>query len=93
MAAELSFTRAAKNLHYAQSTVTTQIKNLEEAVGTELFDRSRRQLTLTEAGRRLLPHAEQIIELAETARRDVAAVTRQPARRHRLRQASPRALL
>ena len=82
VAAELSFTQAAKNLHYAQSTVTApmyttelqksaQIKNLEESVGTELFDRSRRQLALTEAGVRLLPHAERIIEIAETARREI----------------------
>ncbi|MEV5986799.1 LysR family transcriptional regulator [Streptomyces sp. NPDC052051] len=74
VAAELSVTRAAKNLHYAQSTVTAQIKNLEESVGTELFDRSRRQLSLTEAGLALLPHAERIIEIAETARREVRAV-------------------
>ncbi|CAM5651886.1 LysR family transcriptional regulator [Streptomyces pilosus] len=80
VAAELSFTRAAKNLHYAQSTVTAQIKNLEEAVGTELFDRSRRRLALTEAGARLLPHAERIIQIAETARREVILST-PPARR------------
>ncbi|MET7453897.1 LysR family transcriptional regulator [Streptomyces sp. NPDC005574] len=80
VAAELSFTRAAKNLHYAQSTVTTQIKNLEEAVGADLFDRSQRQLALTEAGLRLLPHAERIIEIAETARREVASTVRQPRR-------------
>ena len=85
VAAELSFTQAAKNLHYAQSTVTTQIKNLEEAVGTELFDRTRRQLTLTEAGQRLLPHAERIIEMAETARREVSETARRP-HRHRVRQ-------
>ncbi|MFE4052987.1 LysR family transcriptional regulator [Streptomyces sp. YIM B13518] len=75
VAAELSFTRAAKNLHYAQSTVTAQIKNLEEALGTELFDRSRRRLSLTEAGTRLLPHAERIIEIAETARREIILST------------------
>lgn len=92
VAAELSFTRAARNLHYAQSTVTTQVRNLEEAVGTELFDRSRRRLALTEAGERLLPHAERIIELAELARREVAEA-HPPARRSRRRTASARALL
>ncbi|MER6424959.1 LysR family transcriptional regulator [Streptomyces sp. NPDC001137] len=80
VAAELSFTRAARNLHYAQSTVTTQIKNLEEAVGTELFDRSRRQLALTGAGEVLLPHAERIIEFVEAARREVARAGVQPKR-------------
>ncbi|MDX3589418.1 LysR family transcriptional regulator [Streptomyces europaeiscabiei] len=76
VATELSITRAARNLHYAQSTVTTQIKNLEEAVGAELFDRSRRQLSLTDAGLRLLPHAERIIDIAAAARREIAMVTR-----------------
>ncbi|MBQ0827180.1 LysR family transcriptional regulator [Streptomyces tagetis] len=84
VAAELSFTRAARNLFYAQSTVTAQIKNLEEAVGTELFDRSRRQLALTEAGLLLLPHAERIIEITETARREVALTVRRPQRRRAL---------
>ncbi|MGC9542873.1 LysR family transcriptional regulator [Streptomyces sp. UG1] len=95
VAAELSFTRAAKNLHYAQSTVTAQVKNLEEDVGTELFDRSRRQLSLTEAGARLLPHAERIIEIAEAARREVALATQQAQRPrgHRGRPAPRRTLL
>ncbi|MEU0032267.1 LysR family transcriptional regulator [Streptomyces sp. NPDC006335] len=94
VAAELSFTRAAKNLHYAQSTVTTQIKNLEEAVGTELFDRSRRQLSLTEAGLRLLPHAEHIIEIAEAARREVAQAAQQAHRPgHRQGRLTPRRAL
>ncbi|MEV1052948.1 LysR family transcriptional regulator [Streptomyces sp. NPDC049887] len=74
VARELSFTRAARNLHYAQSSVTAQIKSLEEAMGAVLFDRSRRQLGLTEAGLRLLPHAERIIEITEAAHRDVAGV-------------------
>jgi DNA-binding transcriptional LysR family regulator len=74
VATELSFTQAARNLHYAQSTITAQIKNLEEAVGTLLFDRSCRQLALTEAGLRLLPYAETIIAMTEAAHREVASV-------------------
>lgn len=69
VAAELSVTRAARNLNYAQSTVTAQIQNLEESVGAALFDRSRRQLALTEAGVRLLPYADIIIDAAEAGRR------------------------
>ncbi|MGV9449824.1 LysR family transcriptional regulator [Streptomyces sp. NPDC003635] len=69
VAAELSVTRAARNLNYAQSTVTAQIQNLEESVGAALFDRSRRRLALTEAGVRLLPYAEIIIDAAEAGRR------------------------
>ncbi|MEU1519634.1 LysR family transcriptional regulator [Streptomyces sp. NPDC005811] len=95
VAAELSFTRAARNLHYAQSTVTAQIKNLEEAFGAELFDRSRRRLALTEAGELLLPHAERIIEIAEAARREVGRVAVRAQRPHdrRVRPAASRTLL
>ncbi|WAZ22901.1 LysR family transcriptional regulator [Streptomyces cinnabarinus] len=73
VAAESSVTRAARNLNYAQSTVTAQIQNLEESVGAALFDRSHRRLTLTEAGARLLPYAQLIIDAAEAGRRAVAA--------------------
>lgn len=71
VAAELSFTRAAKKLHYAQSSVTSQIKNLEEAVGAPLFDRSGRRIALTDAGARLLPYVEKILHTAEAAQREV----------------------
>jgi DNA-binding transcriptional LysR family regulator len=93
VAAELSFTRAARNLHYAQSTVTTQIKNLEEALGADLFDRSQRQLALTEAGSRLLPHARRIIEIAETARREIALTRALPPHARRVSGPGRRALL
>ncbi|MCT2594733.1 LysR family transcriptional regulator [Streptomyces sp. N2-109] len=69
-----SFTRAAQHLHYAQSSVTAQIQNLEEIVGAPLFDRGGRRIALTEAGRCLLPYAEQVLTLVETARHEVAAV-------------------
>ncbi|MFF3345844.1 LysR family transcriptional regulator [Streptomyces sp. NPDC002779] len=88
VAAELSVTRAARNLNYAQSTVTAQIQNLEESVGAALFDRSHRQLALTEAGLRLLPYARTILEAAEEGRRAVAtdAVCTAPVRRAGVRQ-------
>ena len=84
----LSFTQAARNLHYAQSTITTQIRNLEESVGADLFDRSGRQVALTPAGLRLLPYARRIIQLTETARRDTVAASRAHQRQqHRRRPA------
>lgn len=85
VAAELSVTRAARNLNYAQSTVTAQIQNLEESVGAALFDRSHRQLSLTAAGLRLLPYARIIIDAAEEGRRAVATepVCTAPVRRRR----------
>ncbi|MHC3471051.1 LysR family transcriptional regulator [Streptomyces sp. 7R007] len=68
----LSFTRAAEELSYAQSSVTTQIRSLESSLGTELFDRLGGRIRLTPAGEKLLEYAEQILELAEAARADVA---------------------
>ncbi|MGW4435795.1 LysR family transcriptional regulator [Streptomyces sp. NPDC004596] len=72
VATVLSFTRAAAELSYAQSSVTSQIRALETSLGAELFDRLGGRIRLTEAGERLLPYARRMIELAEEAR---AAVT------------------
>ncbi len=49
----LSFTLAAQELHLTQSSISRQIKTLEEQVGKPLFRRQIRQLTLTPAGQRL----------------------------------------
>ncbi len=68
VATVLSFTRAAAELNYAQSSVTSQIRALEDSLGTPLFDRLGSRIRLTEAGERLLPYARQIIELSEEAR-------------------------
>lgn len=68
VATVLSFTRAAAELSYAQSSVTSQIRALEDSLGTPLFDRLGSRIRLTEAGERLLPYARQIIELSEEAR-------------------------
>ncbi|MFI6149128.1 LysR family transcriptional regulator [Streptomyces sp. NPDC051109] len=64
----LSFTRAATELKYAQSSVTAQIKGLEISLGVELFERLRGKIQLTPAGERLMPYAEQILSLADEAR-------------------------
>ncbi|MFI6354840.1 LysR family transcriptional regulator [Streptomyces sp. NPDC050743] len=68
VATVLSFTQAAAELSYAQSSVTGQIRTLESSLGIELFDRLGSRIRLTEAGERLLPYARQIIELTEEAR-------------------------
>ncbi|MQY35519.1 HTH-type transcriptional regulator GltR [Streptomyces sp. RB17] len=68
VATVLSFTQAAAELSYAQSSVTGQIRTLESSLGVELFDRLGSRIRLTEAGERLLPYARQIIELTEEAR-------------------------
>jgi DNA-binding transcriptional LysR family regulator len=64
----LSFTRAAAALAYAQSTVTAQVRALEQDLGVELFDRLGNSIRLTEAGERLLPYARRLLDLADEAR-------------------------
>ncbi|HAT54652.1 MAG TPA: LysR family transcriptional regulator [Lactobacillus sp.] len=55
-----SFTKAAKTLGYTQSTVSAQVKALEQETGS-VFRYERRQLSLTDTGKRLLPLAEQLL--------------------------------
>jgi DNA-binding transcriptional LysR family regulator len=68
VATRLSFTRAAAELAYAQSTVTAQVRALEQDLGVELFDRLGNRIRLTEAGERLLPYARRLLDLADEAR-------------------------
>ncbi|MEU5220095.1 LysR family transcriptional regulator [Streptomyces sp. NPDC020807] len=69
----LSFTRAAAELGYAQSSVTAQIRSLESSLDVELFERLGSRIRLTEAGERLLPYALRMTELAAEAREAVAS--------------------
>jgi DNA-binding transcriptional LysR family regulator len=66
------FTRAGERVHRTQSTVSQQIKRLEEDVGQTLLIRSGKDVTPTEAGERLLSYARRLLSLAEEAR-DVVA--------------------
>jgi DNA-binding transcriptional LysR family regulator len=67
------FTRAAEMLGYAQSSVTAQIQGLEEELGTPLFDRLGKKIVLTEAGQRLLPYAQELLKLHDTAKDSLQA--------------------
>ncbi|MHB9094116.1 MAG: LysR family transcriptional regulator [Eubacteriales bacterium] len=62
-----NFSRAAENLFMSQPALSRQISSLEAAVGMQLFYRNGRGVTLTDAGRRLLPYAETIIANIEEA--------------------------
>ncbi|MEJ2858885.1 MULTISPECIES: LysR family transcriptional regulator [unclassified Saccharothrix] len=62
-----SITRAAAVLGYSQSAVTAQIKNLEAAVRTRLFERRREGVRLTAEGERFLPYANRLLRLSEEA--------------------------
>src|SRR5882757_7280417 len=72
VASTLNITRAGEKVHLAQSSVTEQIQSLEADLGAPLFDRSRHRLRLTEAGRRLLEYAGDLLSLADEARSAVA---------------------
>lgn len=66
-----NFTTTASELHLAQSTVTVQIRALEKQLGVRLFDRLPGGAELTEAGRRLLRPAQDLLA-AEAALHDAA---------------------
>ncbi len=63
----LSFTKAAKELDFAQSTVTMQIKQLEAELGVPLFDRIGKHISLTAAGRKFLSQAYEIMHILQRA--------------------------
>ena len=62
------FTRAGERVHRTQSTVSQQIKQLEDHVGQPLSNRNSKDVTPTEAGERLLSYARRLLSLAEEAR-------------------------
>ena len=59
-----SFTKAAELLGYSQSTVSFQIRQLEEELGTGLFERINRTVTLTDRGKEILRYAHRMKQLA-----------------------------
>lgn len=67
------FGKAAENLFLCQSAVSARIRQLEEMLGTPLFQRQRNNIQLTPAGQRLLAHAERILSAWQRARLDVVA--------------------
>jgi DNA-binding transcriptional LysR family regulator len=71
-----SFSAAAAALHLAQPSLSEQIRRLEAELGSPLFTRGGRGLELTEAGRRLRPHAERVLAAAEEAAGSVREISR-----------------
>ena len=58
-----SFSKAGERLGYSQPTVSVQIRQLEEELDAQLFDRIGHAVRLTEQGHRLLPYAQQVVRL------------------------------
>lgn len=64
-----NFSKTAEQLGYSQSAVTMQIKQLETELHAQLFERIGKQVKLTQAGERLLPHALEILNTVRKAER------------------------
>lgn len=79
VAAELSFTKAAARLHMAQPPLSRQIRQLEEELGADLFDRLGRTIRLTDAGKFFLDQVTQLSNRLE----DVSAATRRIAEKQK----------
>ena len=63
LAEQLNFTLAAEKVHVTQSTLSHQIKQLEDELGSRLFERENRRVTMTQTG-------EAFLERARNALRD-----------------------
>jgi len=72
VARELNFTRAAETLYVSQPALSKQIRALERSLRVELFERRSAGVTLTRAGAELVPHAEQIVDAWEGAKRSIS---------------------
>lgn len=81
------FTRAAEALHLSQPSLSRQISTLEHDLGTTLVNRTRGNLTLTAAGRALLPLATRMLADAESIRVEMAELA--GLRRGRVRLGAP----
>ena len=73
VAREQNISAAAKSLHLSQPSLSRQIMDLEEQVGSKLFERGNRKITLTEQGVLLRKRAEQIVELVQKTEEEMAS--------------------
>ncbi len=75
VAETLNFTRAAERLRVAQPALSRQVKALEDELGTNLLDRNRQRVLLTDAGRLFLAHAQKILAQVDIAATAVRSAT------------------
>ncbi len=79
-----SFTRAAQALRLSRSSTSEKVRELEEALGVRLLQRTTRRVGVTEAGRAFYARSRRTIEEADAARREAQALSRDPAGRLRV---------
>ena len=84
VAEELHFSRAAERLHIAQPAVSEQVRKLEEQLGVRLLNRTKRTVSLTDAGAALLVEARRVLQQVEMARRATHEVRDRLANRLRI---------
>ena len=84
-----SFSLAAERLHLTQPAVSKRIALLEEELGSPLFDRIGRNVSLTEAGEALLPHARNVEQQLRAAEQSVRDLSGDVAGQLRISQATP----
>ena len=71
VAQEGSFTQAGARMHQTQSSITSLVQQLEQALGCQLFERTSRRVVLTHVGKEFLPRVNQILKSFESAVSDV----------------------
>lgn len=76
IALEKNLTRAAETLHLSQSALSSQIKLLEEEFGVPLFSRTSRGMAITDQGRILMTHAQDVLEAASQLQQRAEAMSR-----------------
>jgi DNA-binding transcriptional LysR family regulator len=64
-----SFSKASEQLFVTQPAISKRVASLEDELGTQLFNRIARQISLTEAGKQLLPKAQDLVNQAEDMQR------------------------
>lgn len=69
----LNFSRTAKRIGISQPSLSLAIKRVEQAIGTELFIRGKGGVVLTKAGKRLLSHAKQLLQLWDSVKSESLA--------------------
>jgi len=75
LAAEGTLTAAGKKLFLSQSALSHQLREIEDELGIQLFQRAKRRMVLTSAGKRVLDSADVVLGEIETARNDITRMS------------------